>query len=69
MSSHRIKKISAQTAFNIIFFAEPQGLFYVEEGSKIIAIDNTNGFAVTQEFSVVEKVKCLKWLRGEYRGN
>lgn len=69
MTKPRIKKISVQTATNIIFFAEPAGLFYVEEGTKLIAIDNTQGFAVTQEFSSLDKAKCLKWLKGEYRGN
>ena len=28
----------------------PRGLFYVEDGDKIVAVDNRDGYAFTEEF-------------------
>ena len=32
----------------------PRGLFYVEDGDKIVAVDNRDGYAFTEEFDTFE---------------
>lgn len=42
---------------------EPRGLFYLRDGSKVIGIDNSTGYAWTEEFDSVDQ--CKRWLMGE----
>lgn len=39
---------------------KPRGMFYVKDGDKVIAIDNQNGCAFTEEFNTLED--AVKWL-------
>ena len=38
----------------------PRGLFYVEDGDKIVAVDNRDGYAFTEEFDTFED--AVNWL-------
>ena len=42
---------------------EPRGLFFLREGSKVIGIDNSTGYAWTEEVDSVDQ--CKRWLMGE----
>ena len=39
---------------------EPRGMFYIEDGDKIVAVDNRDGCAFTEEFNTLED--AVKWL-------
>lgn len=60
-----IEIITAEKASEIIDKREPTGLFFRfdKKCKKYIGIDNKNGEAWTEEFSILED--CKNWLRGE----
>ena len=39
---------------------EPRGMFYIEDGDKIVAVDNRDGYAFTEEFDTFED--AVNWL-------
>ena len=39
---------------------EPRGMFYIEDGDKIVAVDNRDGYAFTEEFDTIED--AVNWL-------
>jgi hypothetical protein len=58
-----IHKIDQAEAEAIIDTRKPLGLFYVEESTCFVGIDNTRGSALTEEFGDLET--CVRWLRWE----
>ena len=59
------REIGKEDAAVIIERRHPYGLFYLKDGSVYVGIDNSDGNAWTEEFSM--KRKCLEWLTGEGR--
>jgi len=59
-------KIDEQTAKGIIENRNYKGLFYFEDGSYFIGVDNSAGEAFTEEFKTEKE--CLNWLNkyGQY---
>jgi hypothetical protein len=55
-----IKKITTDQAKSVIETREPLGLFYVLENGIYTGIDNSNGYAWTEEFTGLRK--CKLWL-------
>lgn len=55
-----ILKITKEEAEKIILGRKPLGLFYLKENNLYVAIDNSDGYAWTEEFD--SKESCLKWL-------
>ena len=39
---------------------EPRGIFYIKDGDEIVAVDNRDGCAFTEEFNTLED--AVKWL-------
>lgn len=59
------REISQEDADGIIERRHPYGLFFLKDGGVYVGIDNSDGNAWTEEFSL--KRKCLEWLAGEVR--
>ncbi|MGO5436834.1 hypothetical protein [Enterococcus cecorum] len=57
-----IQEITIDKALKIIDTREPLGLFWVKDGGKYVAIDNTTGDAWTEEFT--DKKQCMYYLLG-----
>ncbi|MCL1810515.1 MAG: hypothetical protein FWG42_12230 [Clostridiales bacterium] len=56
----KIRKVSKEQADRIIDTRQPVGLFYSRVNKGYIGIDNSNGYAWTEEFSSLRK--CRRWL-------
>lgn len=64
VNNTKFKKISVETASNIIYTGEPLGLFWTKEKDIYVGIDNTTGNVFCADF--YKKKECFKWLgRGE----
>lgn len=61
-----IKEITKEDAFKIIETREPEGLFwFFDENNMFIAIDNSRGEAIVEEF--YNKEECLQWLKDWFK--
>lgn len=58
-----IRMITKAEADDIIATREPRGLFYLDTGKSFIGIDNSTGYAWTEEFDTLPK--CRAWLLQE----
>lgn len=57
-----IQEITIDKALKIIDTREPLGLFWVVDGGKYVAIDNSNLEVWTEEFT--DKKQCMDYLLG-----
>lgn len=62
MDEITIKRVSQSEASQIIQTRKPLGLFYEYAGRWIVAIDNSEGEAWTEEFKTLSE--AFKWLKG-----
>ena len=60
-----IREITKEEAFKIIETYAPKGLFWLEDDSKFIAIDNSTEDALVEEFN--DKEECLQWLKDWFK--
>lgn len=58
-----IRMITKAEADDIIATREPRGLFYLDTGKSFVGIDNSTGYAWTEEFDTLPK--CRAWLLQE----
>lgn len=58
-----IRRITTDEASDIIATYEPRGLFYLQVGEKFVGIDNSTGYAWTEEFDTLPE--CREWLLQE----
>lgn len=58
-----IRRITRAEAYDIIVTREPRGLFYLDTGKTFVGIDNSTGYAWTEEFGTLPK--CREWLLQE----
>lgn len=58
-----IRMITKAEADDIIATREPRGLFYLDTGKGFVGIDNSTGYAWTEEFDTLPK--CRAWLLQE----
>ena len=58
-----IRMITKAEADGIIATREPRGLFYLDTGKSFVGIDNSTGYAWTEEFDTLPK--CRAWLLQE----
>lgn len=60
MNVNLFEKVTHEEAISIIDNRIPLGTFWVEDKGKYIAIDNSDGYAWTEEFSTIEE--CFDYL-------
>ena len=61
----KITKITKEEAFKIIETREPEGLFWLEDDGKFIAIYNSTEYGLVEEFN--NKEECLQWLKDWFK--
>lgn len=52
-----MKEVTLEVLANIIEERKPLGLFYSQEGSRFVAVDNSQGEAWTEDFETIEQVR------------
>ena len=60
----KIQRVSSAFLRWVIEHRTPYGLFLTKESHKWVAVDNTTGDALTEEFS--RKRQAIRWLRGKF---
>ena len=57
----RVKQVSEEQLRRVIQTYAPRGLFLAREGGVWVAVDNSTGYAWTEEFR--SRRKAVRWLR------
>ena len=55
-----IRMITKAEADDIIATREPRGLFYLDTGKSFVGIDNSTGYAWTEEFDTLPKCRAFR---------
>ena len=64
MENFEICRISMGQLCKVVDGFHPRGLFLAYAGGRWIAVDNSTGYAWTEEFRL--KRRAIRWLRGSF---